>query len=218
MSNEARNPLFAKNDQKVDFSPKKFDQKTSDQDSWKVLVVDDEPEVHDVTRLALRKFEFQGKHISLLNAYSAQTAGRLMQTHPDTAVVLLDVVMERDDAGLELIKYIREVLRNQTVRIILRTGQPGQAPERKIVLEYDINDYKLKTELTTEKFFTTLITALRSYQYITLLAERTAELKKTNEKLRQEIKQRKRAEEDLKIHTTELEQSNRELWKNMMEG
>ncbi len=142
MSNEARNPLFAKNNQKVDFSPKNLGQKTPDQDSWKVLVVDDEPEVHDVTKLALRKFEFQGKRITLMNAYSAQDARHLMQTQPDIAVVLLDVVMEQDDAGLELIKYIRDVLQNQPLRIILRTGQPGQAPERKVDLENDINDYK----------------------------------------------------------------------------
>ena len=216
MSNEAKNPLFAKYNQKADFSPKNFDQKTSDQDSWKILVVDDEPEVHDVTRLALRKFEFQEKRLTLLSAYSGQDARHLIQTHPDTAVILLDVVMEQDNTGLEFIKYTRDVLQNQAVRIILRTGQAGQAPERKVVLEYDINDYKLKTELTTEKLFTTLVTALRSYQYITLLAERTAELKKNNEKLQQEIEQRKRAEKALKTYTTELEQSNRELWKKMM--
>jgi len=42
--------------------------------------------------------------------------------------VLLDVIMETDQAGLDLVEFIRDTLKNETVRIILRTGQPGQAP------------------------------------------------------------------------------------------
>jgi signal transduction histidine kinase len=80
--------------------------------------------------------------------------------------VLLDVIMETDAAGLDLVEYIRNEIKNETVRIILRTGQPGQAPERRVIVQYDINDYKAKTELTADKLFTSLTAALRSYQQL----------------------------------------------------
>ncbi len=94
-----------------------------------------------------------------------------MRANPDVAVVLLDVIMESDTAGLELVEFIRKELKNDTVRIILRTGQPGQAPERRIIVDYDINDYKAKTELTADKLFTALTAALRSYQQLQRMIE-----------------------------------------------
>jgi response regulator RpfG family c-di-GMP phosphodiesterase len=78
-------------------------------------------------------------------------------------MMLLDVVMESEDAGLDFVHHVRETLKNRMTRIILRTGQPGQAPERKVILEYDINDYKTKTELTSQKLFTSVVAGLRSY-------------------------------------------------------
>ena len=113
-----------------------------------------------------------GQGLEIISAYSARARGaRLLREHPDAAVVLLDVVMESDVAGLELVDYIRNELKNETVRIILRTGQPGQAPERRVIIDYDINDYKAKTELTADKLFTTLTAALRSYQQLQRLVE-----------------------------------------------
>ena len=94
------------------------------------------------------------------------------------AVVLLDVVMETDEAGLEVAEYIREQLHNHFTRIILRTGQPGQAPEREVIINYDINDYKSKTELTAQKLFTVMIAALRSYRDIMVIEESRAGLEK----------------------------------------
>ena len=132
-------------------------------ESWKVLIVDDEAEVHTATDIALRKFVFQNTSLKFISAYSAKEATQLIQEHPDVAIILLDVIMETDDAGLNFVKYVREVLGNQLVRIILRTGQPGQVPEKSIIIDYDINDYKTKTELTTSKLYTTVLTALRSF-------------------------------------------------------
>ena len=94
-----------------------------------------------------------------------------MRANPDVAVVLLDVIMESDTAGLDLVEFIRNELKNDTVRIILRTGQPGQAPERRVIVDYDINDYKAKTELTADKLFTALTAALRSYQQLQRMLE-----------------------------------------------
>ncbi len=118
------------------------------QATWKVMIVDDEPAVHDVTRLAIGNVSFQNKELFFVDAYSAEEAKRLILEHPDTALVLLDVVMETDDAGLQVARYIREEAKNHFVRIVLRTGQLGQAPETEIILNYDINDYKVKVRLS----------------------------------------------------------------------
>ncbi|MDR2452148.1 MAG: DUF3369 domain-containing protein [Candidatus Accumulibacter sp.] len=130
---------------------------------WKVMIVDDEPEVHTITRLALSGFAFEERGLEFLSAYSGAEAKALMAAHPDTAMVFLDVVMESEDAGLDVVRHIRGTLGNTMTRIILRTGQPGQAPERQVILEYDINDYKTKTELTAQKLFTSVVAGLRAY-------------------------------------------------------
>lgn len=133
-------------------------------------MVDDEPAIHQVTRLALRNFVALGRPSELINALSAADAKEQLRLHPDIALALLDVVMETDTAGLDLVKYIREDLGNNLLRIVLRTGQPGQAPERTVMVDYDINDYKEKTELTSNKLFTTVLASLRTYHHVASLA------------------------------------------------
>jgi signal transduction histidine kinase len=139
---------------------------TSTARKWKVAVIDDDHAVHEGTRFALSDYNLNGQTLEILSAYSAAEGRKLMQAHPDIAAVLLDVIMETDAAGLDLVEYIRNEIKNETVRIILRTGQPGQAPERRVIVQYDINDYKAKTELTADKLFTSLTAALRSYQQL----------------------------------------------------
>jgi len=141
-------------------------QRTGEDGVWKVLVVDDEEEVHAVTKLVLADFSYENKGLHFLHAYSGREAKELIAQHPDTAIVFLDVVMEKNNAGLEVVRHIRDELKNSFVRIILRTGQPGQAPAEKVIIEYDINDYKEKTELTAQKLFTTMVASLRSYRDI----------------------------------------------------
>ncbi len=133
---------------------------------WKIAVIDDDQAVHEGTRFALSDYNLNGQTLEILSAYSAAEGRILMRAHPDIAAVLLDVIMETDAAGLDLVEYIRNEIKNETVRIILRTGQPGQAPERRVIVQYDINDYKAKTELTADKLFTSLTAALRSYQQL----------------------------------------------------
>jgi CheY-like chemotaxis protein len=135
-------------------------------DTWKVIIADDDSEVHKVTKLVLKNFVFEGKGLNILSAYSEAQTKDLIYQNPDTAVIFLDVIMEKDDSGLNVVKYIRDELKNRSVRIILRTGQPGQALEDQAIESYDINDYKEKTELTSNKLFTTLVTALRTYHHI----------------------------------------------------
>jgi len=145
--------------------PKSFDGRYV----WKVLIVDDDEAVHQVTELALDGFEFEGCPLLFYHSYTGEEALECLRMQEDIAVVLLDVVMESDHAGLEVVKHIREVLKNQHVRIILRTGQPGQAPEQDVIQQYDINDYKEKTELTAQKFTTLMYASLRSYRDIMAL-------------------------------------------------
>ncbi len=137
--------------------------------TWKLLVVDDEEEVHGVTHLALDGFTCRGRRLELLSAYSGAEACEIFRQVPDIAVILLDVVMETDHAGLDVVRFIREELKNPFVRIILRTGQPGQAPEHRVITDYDINDYKYKTELTRQKLFTTVYTSISSYRDLVAL-------------------------------------------------
>ncbi len=135
-------------------------------DTWKVLIVDDDPEIHSVTQLALSDLIVLGRHLEYIHAYSGQDACKLIEEHDDIVLVLLDVVMESDDAGLAVVKHIREQLKRDDIRIVLRTGQPGYAPEESVIKDYDINDYKTKTELTRRKLVTTVYAAIRSYQQI----------------------------------------------------
>ena len=132
--------------------------------TWKILVVDDEPDIRALTRLNLKGFQFADRDLEFLEAASAYEARDLLGQHKDIAVALIDVVMETDDAGLRLVDYIRKDLKNLMVRLIIRTGQPGLAPERHVIDHYDIDDYKDKTELTAGRLYTTVRSALKSYR------------------------------------------------------
>ncbi|WP_296508757.1 DUF3369 domain-containing protein [Rhodoferax sp.] len=131
---------------------------------WQVLVVDDEPAVHEVTKLVMSDFEMDWRGLEFSHCYSAAEARSFLAQRQDIALILLDVVMESEHAGLELAKYIREDLGNLNVRIVLRTGQPGQAPEEQVIRDYDINDYKEKTDLTRRKLITVFYAGLRAYR------------------------------------------------------
>ena len=151
--------------------------------------------------MALRDFSFLQHKLQFISAYSAAEARDILSKNNGIALILLDVVMETDDAGLVLVRYIREQLQNQLVRIILRTGQPGQAPEHRIVLDYDINDYRAKTELTVQRLTTSVVSALRAYIAIEQLAQ-------LNENLEQQVQART---EQLQASNQQLQQSLAEL-------
>jgi diguanylate cyclase (GGDEF)-like protein len=184
--------------------------------AWKILIVDDDRSVHRATELALRNFTFEGKPLTFVSAYSGEEGRHLIKTeHSDAAIVLLDVVMETHDAGLQVAQYIREELKNRWVRIILRTGQPGEAPEESVILNYDINDYKLKVELTRQKLITMAIAALRSYRDILTIEHQKVELTQAFVDLQQAQDQLKTYSQNLEIEvskrTAALEKANQEL-------
>lgn len=135
----------------------------TERNPWKILIVDDDVDIHDVTEMALRRLVYEERPLTFIKAYSASEAIERLNEHPDIAVALLDVVMENDTSGLDLVRIIREDMKNSNIRIVVRTGNPGLAPEESVTLNYDINDYRGKTELTAQSLRTVIITALRSY-------------------------------------------------------
>jgi response regulator RpfG family c-di-GMP phosphodiesterase len=153
-----------------------IDNKIINESIYKVLIVDDEKTIHKITKMVLSKLTLGGKHLEFLSAHSAAEAKEVMDVHNDIAVILLDVVMEEEDSGLKLVKYIREDLKNVKVRIILRTGQPGYAPQKEVIMNYDINDYKEKNLLTSSQLYISVITALRSYRDLEELDIRQGQL------------------------------------------
>lgn len=133
---------------------------------WKILVIDDDQQIHILTEEVLKDFIFESRPLLLISGYSGQQAQELLRQHHDASVILLDVVMETSHAGLEVVKFIREEIRNQNLRILLRTGQAGQFPEEKIFEDYDINNFLEKTDLTSRRLKTAIKVALRAHRDI----------------------------------------------------
>lgn len=141
---------------------------------WKVLMVDDEPVVHEVSRLVLAGLRFEDREVDLLSAGSAAEAREMLARHPGIALALIDVVMETDDAGIGLVQHIRERLRDSDMQIVLRTGQPGMAPEADLIRRCEINGYFLKTEITAQRLNSIVISGLRAYRHSRGLRARPA--------------------------------------------
>jgi PAS domain S-box-containing protein len=158
---------------------------------WKIIIADDQEEVHQVTKMALRRFVYEGQKIDFLSAYSGEGAKALIDEHPDVAGILLDVVMETDTAGFDVVRYIRDHRQNQIMQIILRTGQTGKVPEHKVMVDYTINDFKTKTELTATKLVTSMTAMLRNYQLVHTI-------QKLNHDLTDELSERRLVEKALK--------------------
>ncbi|MFN6991298.1 MAG: HD domain-containing phosphohydrolase [Fervidobacterium sp.] len=147
---------------------------------WKILVVDDEPDIHAITSIIAKDIVFEGRPVKVYSAYSAVEAIEILNHVQDMALALIDVVMEKDDSGLRLVKYIREDLGNYLMRLVIRTGQPGYAPPKEIVLKYDINDYREKAELSSNALFTMIVSKLREYKHILMLDTQKKLLERLN--------------------------------------
>ena len=155
--------------------------KKSTKSPWKILIVDDDPDVHEVTKIAVSGCVFENRSFELLHALSAQEARQILAEQKDIAVALVDVVMESDTAGLGLVSWIRSDLKNHFTRLILRTGQPGYAPQTDVIMKFDIDGYTEKAELSRTKLITAIITALRGYKLVMSLEVNRRKLKQLNE-------------------------------------
>ncbi len=174
----------------------KLSQESSFPLTWKILVVDDEEEVHLLTKMVLGDLVFNGRTVELLDAYSSNEAITILQQHDDIAVALIDIIMESDEAGLKLVRSIRNDLKDPLLRIILRTGVDGENLKEQLFIDYDINDYKEKAELNNEKLRTTIINAFRSYRDLQKITD-------LNNSLEKKVKDRTRAlsEANLKLRS-----------------
>ncbi len=150
------------------------------QPPWRVLVVDDDAEVLAITRIALNGAECEGRPLQLLFASSATEALLLLQTEPEIALLLLDVVMESEHAGLDLVRSVREQLGNRSSRIVLRTGQPGQVPPIEVFRRYQIDDYTHKAELGFDRLNLVVASAIRAYALLQENAEQARALTAQN--------------------------------------
>jgi len=178
----------------------------SSTDPWRVLIVDDDEDVHRATELALHDALIEGQPLVFLHAYSAEEALQIISTDTTISTILLDVVMETPNAGLRLVQRLREELQRSELRIILRTGQPGYAPEIETVRDFEINDYCTKAEMTSIRLFTSLTTAIRSYRLIVDLQRERDELKRAREIERAQSEKLLGAERALRLANETLEQ------------
>jgi signal transduction histidine kinase len=173
--------------------------------AWKVLLVDDEPDIHAVLRLALHDMVVEGLPLQLFDAHSAEEARGALAKHPDLALILLDVVMETEQAGLTLVRHVRRELGNRMMQIVLVTGQPGYASQREVITDYEINGYRLKSEMTADKIFVSVYGALRSFHALRELARKQEQLEALAETLRQDIIERRQVEAELDQYRHHLE-------------
>lgn len=190
---------------------------------WKIIVIDDDPDVIMLMKIVLGKIVFKERLVRLIIGNSAHSAKQLLREHPDAAVILLDVVMETDTAGLDVVRFIRKEINNTLIRIILCTGQTALAPEQEIINNFDINDYKDKSELTASKLITTIIASLRGYddlitikslvhsneQLEQLVQERTQALNDSNAMLQQQLEIRQQLLDDFQYNQYLLAEAQR---------
>lgn len=146
-------------------------------DPWHVLLVDDDPDVLVVTEMALEDLRVGGTPVHLHVASSAADAQRLLTQRTDYALMVTDVVMEHDRAGLELVRWVRERPSLAHMRLVIRTGEPGQAPESSVLESFDINDYWPKTELTAHRMRTLVVGLVRSFRDLVVVERQKDDLR-----------------------------------------
>lgn len=129
---------------------------------WRVLIADDDPSVHQATLAALAGQRIHDRPLVFLHAYSARETISLLATDTGVHLLLLDVVMESPEAGLQAVTDIRNGLGQHDLKIIIRTGQPGQRPEQEIRRRYAIDGYASKAELTRSMLRDVIASALQA--------------------------------------------------------
>ena len=218
---ERRNQKFIADNDEVIFAHETTILNNSLKDSWKILLVDSDGEFHEITKLALEGLKFENKSLTFFSAYSGTEAKQIIQKNPDVAIILLGQIMETDNAGLEVVEYIRNILQNKLVRIILQTGQPERVPEDTIILRCNINDYKTKTELILNKLTTKIIAGLRGFSALIKIEkskQQLSDIALENAKLYEQIeKYTDTLEDKVTERTQELEIKNRQLEKEIQE-
>lgn len=133
---------------------------------WRVLVVDSHPDVHAAARAALAGQTLFDRPVEFIHASSEDEALALLLREQDVAMVLLEADTPGQDGGQCLLDYIRNSAGLRNTRIVLRTGNQGQAPGLEALLRYDINDHCTSAGLTPERLRMMVVTAVRSYRQL----------------------------------------------------
>ena len=165
---------------------------------WKILVADDEASVHQLLKMVLLDYVFEDRHVDIYSAFSGEEAKTILTENPDIAIIFLDIVMETEDMGLKLIHFIRKEQQNHILQIVLQTGQTDIPPEYEIITTYSVNEYLSKSELLSQRLFTTVTTLLRSYNL-------SYSVNQLNIKLQKELVERRQFEIALETARNELE-------------
>jgi CheY-like chemotaxis protein len=115
---------------------------------WVLLIVDDEPQVHEATTLTLRRGRVANRPFRFLHAHSAAEAKEIICAEAHIDLVLLDVMMETRDAGFKLVQELRGPLARSDLKILIRSGQPGAEQEHTIAQRHPVEGYMQKTQQT----------------------------------------------------------------------
>jgi len=131
--------------------------------NWKVLLVDDDITIHSIIEESLKNKIIRNRNIEIHTALDSESAKKALNKHTDTALIFIDISMHTVGSGLALVKYIREVLKNDTLRIILVASEPEPMPAEDIIEHYDVNDYVHRDDIETKRLFTIIRTSLKQY-------------------------------------------------------
>ena len=134
--------------------------------TYKVLVVDQRPTALYSSRLALSKMSFAGKSFTAIEACSLEEAKKRLLDHEGVAMVILNSEIEGQDISVSIIDFIRNELKNESIRIIIRTGYPNSSLKRSITENYKIDGYLFEEEIEKSQFEFVVINAIHTYNQI----------------------------------------------------
>lgn len=152
-------------------SPPQITPKARARNYCKVLTVEDDQDYQEALLNGLSSLNYDDKKVEFLTASTALEAATVIAENPDISVIFLDVVMETDNAGLRLIRTIREDIGNDLVRIVLLTGQAGMTSVEDLISQYDIDDYWCKSDLTQVHLQTIVLSNLRTWEHLSDMKE-----------------------------------------------
>lgn len=133
---------------------------------FEVLVVDDEPDVIDVTKVALKNTSIYGSDIRVIPCRSKQSTLELLSEKVKSftiAIGLIDIRMEGEMSGLELCNYIRYALNNRAINLYIRTGSEDAGLEEEAIKNYEIDGYLSLSQMTRDKLFSIIACGIKNY-------------------------------------------------------
>lgn len=145
---------------------------------FNVLIVDDEPDIHAAIKMSIKHETVLGCPLNILSAHSKAEAMSLMKSFDgEISLIFLDVIMETENAGFELLAEIRQSNDFPQPQVAMVTGQAGLTSELDATRTYEINAYLPKSDLTPYRLINILNTLIRSYVTIQQLEETTVQLR-----------------------------------------